>query len=159
MSEFEHRGSVVIAAPPRAVYDLVSDVTRTGEWSPICRSCAWNEDGGPRVGATFTGHNEDSGRTWDTTCTVEAAEPGRTFSWVVGEGWVRWGYDLTAVDEGTELTEWWEFTEAGRTMFAENFGDRAQAQIDNRVERAHSGIAATLESIKSIAQASGETSG
>jgi hypothetical protein len=28
------RHSIDIAAPPELVYDLIADVTRTGEWSP-----------------------------------------------------------------------------------------------------------------------------
>ncbi len=30
--------TAVIDAPPEALYDLVSDVTRMGEWSPETRS-------------------------------------------------------------------------------------------------------------------------
>ena len=26
------------------LYDLVSDVTRTGEWSPVCRACWWEDE-------------------------------------------------------------------------------------------------------------------
>ena len=33
-----HRESILVTATPEAVYDLVSDVTRTGEWSPVCAS-------------------------------------------------------------------------------------------------------------------------
>ena len=33
--------STVIDADPEALYDLVSDVTRMGEWSPETRSAEW----------------------------------------------------------------------------------------------------------------------
>ena len=33
------RASIEIAAPPQAVYDLIADVTRMGEWSPECYRC------------------------------------------------------------------------------------------------------------------------
>jgi branched-chain amino acid transport system permease protein len=33
--------SIHISMPPEAVYRLVSDVTRMGEWSPECRRCEW----------------------------------------------------------------------------------------------------------------------
>ena len=33
--------SETIAAPPRAVYNLVTDVPRMGEWSPETASCRW----------------------------------------------------------------------------------------------------------------------
>ena len=89
-------GSVLVACPPEALYDLVSDVTRTGEWSPICEACWWDEGDGPRVGAHFTGRNVTPSRTWETRCVVVAADPGREFAWVVGEDIVRWGYLLEA---------------------------------------------------------------
>ena len=46
--------SIEIAASPEAVYALVSDITRMGEWSPECRECTWaNGATGPAVGARF----------------------------------------------------------------------------------------------------------
>ena len=65
-TELTYAETAVVAATPQQVYDLVSDVTRTGEWSPICRECWWDEGDGPRVGAWFTGRNEVPGRTWQT---------------------------------------------------------------------------------------------
>src|SRR3546814_8030237 len=32
-----------IAASPEAVYAAISDVTRMGEWSTECHTCAWQE--------------------------------------------------------------------------------------------------------------------
>ena len=84
-----HSGTVVIAADPETVYDVVSDVTRTGEWSPICEACWWesgDEPGpdGPREGAWFVGRNKTPARTWETRSLVVAAERGREFAWLVG---------------------------------------------------------------------------
>lgn len=31
-----HAASIHIPAPPSVVYAAISDVTRTGEWSPVC---------------------------------------------------------------------------------------------------------------------------
>jgi len=61
MSDLSYTESVVDACPPEARYDMISDVTRTGEWSPICRPAD-----GPRAGAWFTGRNEVPGRVWET---------------------------------------------------------------------------------------------
>jgi hypothetical protein len=33
----------VVRSPLLALYDLVSDVTRTGERSRVCRACWWDE--------------------------------------------------------------------------------------------------------------------
>jgi hypothetical protein len=55
--DFTHAESIHVDADPRTVWDVVSDVTRTGEWSPVCARCEWDEGDGPWVGAHFTGHN------------------------------------------------------------------------------------------------------
>lgn len=147
-----HSGSIVIAASPEVVYDLVSDVTRTGEWSPICAWCRWDDGATADVGAGFTGHNETPERTWETHSRVVAADRGREFAWLVGDSYVRWGYTMTVVDGGTELTESWHFRPEGITMFHERYGDEAENQIRIRVDAAHSGIPATLAAIKPIAE-------
>lgn len=146
------RSVVVEGCSPERLYDLVSDVTRTGEWSPICRACWWDEGDGPRVGARFTGRNEVPGRTWETRSRVVAADRGREFAWEVGEGYVRWGYRLAAVPGGAELTESWEFLPAGLAMFREKYGEQAQQQIEERTRAAHEGIPATLAAIKRIVE-------
>ena len=53
---------------------MVSDVTRMGEWSPVCKACWWDDGDSPRVGAWFTGRNELPERTWETRSEVVAAE-------------------------------------------------------------------------------------
>jgi hypothetical protein len=154
MTSLTHSDSIVVEATPDRLYDLVSDVTRTGEWSPICKRCWWDDGAGPRVGAWFTGHNEVPGRTWETRSQVVAADRGREFAWLVGKSYVRWGYTFDAVDGGTLLTESWEFRPEGIAMFHERYGDDAQAQIENRSAAAHTGIPATLAAIKRIAESS-----
>ena len=82
-----------------------------------------------------------------------AAEPGRTFAWEVGDGWVRWGYELApGAGGGTELTETWEFLPEGLAMFRERYGDDVDAQIADRAAQAHAGIPATLAAIRRIAE-------
>ena len=58
MSNLKHSESIVIARSLEVLYDMVSDVTRMGQWSPACRSCWWDEGALPEVGAWFTGRNE-----------------------------------------------------------------------------------------------------
>lgn len=149
--------SVWIAATPRQVYDVVSDVERTGEWSAFTRACEWEEGDGPAVGAHFVGHNHKPGRDWDTRSTVTAADPGRAFAWAVNDDWVHWGYAMapepsaTGV-EGTRLTETWEFTETGRARIAERYPDDPDDQIALRVEDARSGIPTTLAAVKRVVE-------
>jgi Polyketide cyclase / dehydrase and lipid transport len=49
--------SIRILCPPGELYDMISDVTRMGEWSPSCTACFWVEGSGPQVGAWFIGQN------------------------------------------------------------------------------------------------------
>ena len=139
-----HQESVVVAATPEAVYDLVSEITRTGEWSPVCTSCRWDDEADAgQVGAWFTGRNEVPGRTWETRSEVVVAERGREFAWIVGGNLVRWGFVLSAAEGGTVLTETWEFLPGGIAYFEKTSGDDAQAQIEDRTQQALRGIPQT----------------
>jgi hypothetical protein len=152
MGNLSFSESIVIHRPPEVLYALVSDVTRTGEWSPICKACWWDEGHGPHAGDWFTGRNETPERTWETRSEVIVAEPGREFTFVVGGSLVRWGYTLSPVDAGTELTESWEFLPGGIARFEDRYGADAQGQIANRTEEAHQGIPITLAAMKRIAE-------
>ena len=158
MSENHLSESIVVEADPATVYAVVSDVTRTGEWSPVCTSAWWEEGGGPEEGSWFGGRNEVPGRTWETRSRVVTADPGREFRWQVGGEYVVWAYLLRAVGAGedtrTELTETWDLNEATEQMFATKYADRAEAELDQRREQARSGIPATLAAIKRIVESS-----
>ncbi|MGH3374744.1 MAG: SRPBCC family protein [Actinoallomurus sp.] len=152
MEPIRYSESIDVAATPAALYDLVSDIGRTGEWSPICKGCRWRDETERGEGAWFIGRNEAGGRTWETESQVAAAHRGREFAWLVGGAFARWAYSLTPISDGTRLTESWEFLPAGLTMFHEKYGPDAQAQIDTRMEQARTGIPITLAAIKKIAE-------
>jgi len=153
MNPRKHSDSIVISGTPEDLYDMVSDVTRMGEWSPVCKACWWDEGGGPAVGARFTGRNEVPERTWETRSEVVAAERGREFAFVLEATRTRWGNSFAPVDGGTEVTESWEFSPDGVAVFEQRFGTDAEAQIDARYETARAGIAETLAAIKRVAEA------
>ncbi|HLI72536.1 MAG TPA: SRPBCC family protein [Acidimicrobiales bacterium] len=98
-----------VAASPESVYDLVSDVTRMGEWSPETTSCRWlGGVAAPVVGARFRGSNRRGWRRWSTTCTVAAADRGRRFAFDVAFGPLpiaRWTYEFAAEGDGCRVTE------------------------------------------------------
>jgi len=148
-----HEQSVVVAAPAEMLYDMVSDVARTGEWSPVCTSCWWDDPAEARtVGAWFTGHNEEPGRTWETRSKVVVADPACEFAFIVGGTFVRWGYAFAPQTSGTEVTESWQFLPGGIAMFEKKYGENAAAEIAARTESAHNGIPKTLAMIKRIAE-------
>ena len=104
--------SVRMAAPPSVVWDLVSDVTRIGEFSPETFEAEWTRGStGPEVGAYFKGHVKRNGvgPTYWTLCTVTVCEPERQFEWAVGNDSVtanNWGYRLEPDGDGTVVTEY-----------------------------------------------------
>jgi uncharacterized protein YndB with AHSA1/START domain len=101
----------VIAASPERLYALVSDLPRMAEWSPENDGGKWLKGAtGPTVGAKFKGKNSHGKRRWSTLVTVVTAEPGREFAFDVtsaGLKVARWGYRLSPVEGGTEVTEYW----------------------------------------------------
>jgi Polyketide cyclase / dehydrase and lipid transport len=149
----QHQESVVVAAAPEVVFDLVTDIGRTGEWSPICTGCWWDEPAeGGQAGAWFTGRNETPHRTWETRSRVVVADRPSEFAFLVGDGYVRWGYTFQPASAGTLLTESWHFLPAGIEMFHQKYGERAETEIAERSHAARTGIPATLEAIKRIAE-------
>ena len=105
-----------ISAPPDKVWDLVSDVTKIGRYSPETFEAEWVGDAtGPVVGAQFRGHvkRNEKGPTYWTTCTVVASEPGRDFTFCVGpkeRPLNTWSYKLVPADGGTDVTESFRLT-------------------------------------------------
>jgi hypothetical protein len=94
-----------IRAAPELLYDLVSDVTRTPEWSPEVISCRWLEGAaGPAPGAKFSARNRRRWFTWSNKPVVEIAERGKEFAVTrtePGGGTIRWFYRFEPASDGT----------------------------------------------------------
>ena len=152
MSNLSHSDSILVARSAECLYDMVSDVTRIGEWSPVCKACWWDEGSSARVGDWFTGRNTTAERTWETRSEIVVADRGREFAFVVGGSYVRWGYTFATVGEETRVTESWEFLPEGLAKFEKKFGTDAQTQISHRTKAAHDGIPVTLTALKRTAE-------
>ena len=75
---------MVVEKDQAQMWDLVTDVSRIGEWSPECVGGAWLDGAQPRAGARFEGRNDFGGGFGGTvTCVVTAAERPGVFEWVV----------------------------------------------------------------------------
>ena len=101
--------SVTIAAPPETVWDILTDVRRTGEWSPVCYRCEWiGGSSGAEAGARFKGWNKQGPARWTRECLVDEAERGAVFAFHTlykGRVSTRWRYTFEPADDGTRLTE------------------------------------------------------
>ena len=104
--------SLHIKASPAEVWDLVSDITRIGEFSPETFEARWRHGyDHAEVGAKFKGHVKRNGvgPTYWSPCTVTRCEPERHFEFTVGTDTTslnNWGYQLQAQNDGTLVTEY-----------------------------------------------------
>ncbi|MFB8001441.1 SRPBCC family protein [Nocardia sp. NPDC056000] len=104
--------TVQMSAAPEPIWDLISDVTNVGRFSPETFGAEWiGRATGPAVGAKFRGHVNRNGwgLKYSTVCRVIACEPGREFAFtVLGPGGMEintWRYQLEPTDSGTSVTE------------------------------------------------------
>jgi len=149
----EQEVQIYVDAAPRRVWELVADVTRMGEWSPICRRCEWM-DGvtGPAVGARFVGHNRQSGLRWSRECEITSCVPGGEFgfkTFVKGREATSWLYRFAPHGWGTQVTESYEIVSMPLWVKAAYLipWSRAKARRDGR-----KGMEITLRRIKRAAE-------
>ena len=142
-----------VAASPEVVYDLVSDVTRMGSWSPETSSCRWVGGAtGPSVGARFVGTNRRGPLLWSTTCTVTAAERGRAFAFAVtflGLPIADWGYTFARDRDGCQVVETWH----DRRGTALRLGSVPVMGIHDRAAHNRRGMQHTLTMLARAAEA------
>ncbi len=106
--------TVHMQATPEEVWDLVSDVTKIGRYSPETFEAEWLEGAsGPVKGARFRGHVKRNGKgpIYWTPCTVLSAEPGREFAFGVGSPdrpLNVWRYRIEPTGDGSDVTESFE---------------------------------------------------
>ncbi len=147
-----HQASVQISASPEAVYDLVSDLGRMGEWSPESLGGSWKDGGSGQVGDWFEGHNRSGEREWTRESEVAVAERGTEFTFVVGgveANCTWWSYQMSPVENGTLLTErWWV---VNKTPTLQTLTDE---QFQGRVAFTKGSIDTTLAALKAAAESS-----
>ncbi len=99
-----------VALPRDRMWDLITDITRIGEWSPETVGGAWYDGAqGPYPGARFIGRNRYADADLATvTCVVTESARPETFEWTVlddrGQVGSIWRYQLTdGVEPGTTV--------------------------------------------------------
>lgn len=141
---------VEIAASPDAVYALIADVTRMGEWSPECHTCVWRDGTPGAVGSTFKGSNKNGLLRWSTVSKVLVAKPGEEFAFATQAGTrdsTVWRYRLETLASGTRLTESYE------ALYAPKLIELAERYVlRGRPAQLQRGMQATLSRIKTVAE-------
>jgi Polyketide cyclase / dehydrase and lipid transport len=146
--------STDVAADPHAVWVLVSDLPRMGEFSPENIGGHWvNGATGPAVGAEFRGTNRNGSRQWTTKVRIVACEPGRLLTFDVrtpfGIRVSRWSYEIIATETGCRLTEHWY--RVGNWLVRRFLGPRVTGRTDRPGYNVRS-IEHTLAAVKACAE-------
>ena len=153
------RVEVHIAAPPAAVWPLVSDISVPARFSTELAGADWVDGSAePCVGARFTGRNHhDAIGDWQSTCVVVTCEADQAFSWVVGDPSypsARWGFELEAEDGGTCLRQWATLGPApsGLTPAITAMPDKEERIVARRLAEHEANMRRCVEGIKALAE-------
>ena len=147
-------GSVTVhmAAPADKVWNVISDITRTGEFSPEVFESEWLGGAtGPVLGAKFRGHvrRNEIGPVYWTTCRITACEPSREFGFAVLAGdkaLNNWHYRLDPRGDGTDVTESFRLAKSAPMRVFWLFGGYLRGRRNKRDMRT------TLERIKKVVE-------
>jgi len=147
--------SIDIGAPPERLYDMVSDLSRMGEWSPENQGGKWVGGAtGAVEGARFKARNRRGWRRWSSVATIVTANPPKDVAWessAFGMKIAFWRYRFEPNGSGgTTVTESTE-DRRGRTM---HFLGRAATGVADRQTENKKNMRATLEQLKKAAEAS-----
>jgi hypothetical protein len=142
-----------IDAEPTKVWELVSDITKMGEYSPEVFEAEWLDGAtGPAVGAKYRGHvkRNEKGPTYWTTCKVTECVPGEVFEFAVMFGdraANTWRYEFKSAGGGTDVTESFHLAD---NLFTKIWRPLGGFLRERRNER---DMLRTLERVKAVAEA------
>jgi uncharacterized membrane protein len=149
-----------IDAGPARVWELVSNIELMPAMSSELQSVDWLDGAnGPSAGARFTGRSKHEAMgEWETTSHVIEFEPERVFGWAVGDPAnpsALWRFRLEPKDGGTELSEWAQMGPArsGLSFAIDRMPDKEQKIVFVRMREFERNMTATLEQIKTLAEA------
>lgn len=150
--------TVHMAAPAQRIWELVSDITNTGKFSPETFEAEWLRGAtGPAVGVKFRGHvrRNEVGPVYWTVCRIVECEPGRVFAFtVLGPGGMAvntWKYRFEPNGDGTDVTESFELD--GALPLRIYWTALGWA----RGKRNHNDMQRTLERIKAVVETAQQT--
>lgn len=113
---------VVVPAPPEAVWPVIADVTRIGEWSHECTSAKWiSAPEQAKVGSRFRGRNRIGWMRWSQNCEFVSVDPPHQLSWVtlpsqIMPATTHWQFTLEPAEEGTRITQSYQVLHTNRFL-------------------------------------------
>jgi Polyketide cyclase / dehydrase and lipid transport len=96
---------VTAPAAPTAVWAILADVTRVGEWSHECHTAQWLDGATAAApGARFRGRNRSGRVNWARACTITVSDPPRELIYHTSGGFFgdssEWRFALEPADGG-----------------------------------------------------------
>ena len=144
---------IEIDAPPADVWQVVSDITRTPQWSPVCHRCEWLDGADTAaVGARFRGYNRLNGARWSRDCEITSVEPEREIAFSTtfkGEESTRWRYRLEPSGAGTRVSEAYQVVMVPRWVRALRRLPGAMAKSDQDTRK---NLETSLQRLKTLAE-------
>lgn len=143
--------SIEIAAPPAAVWALITDMPRMASWSPqVVKTIV---RGGPvGLGTRTINVNRNGVLFWPTRAKVIRFEPHTEFAFRVKDNGSIWSFSLAPSGDGTLLTERREVTEQGLTQVSLMLTRHVLGGQSKFSSMLRAGIRQTLERIKADAE-------
>ena len=151
---------VDVAAPPAAVWPLVTDLDAPAAFSEEFLGAEWRDDA-RGVGAVFIGRNHHPAiGEWTIPCFVEVCDEPRSFGWCTSDPddpGARWRFDLEPLGGQTRLRFTYQLGPgpSGTTAaLAANPGKEARV-LRRRLGEVRANMQRTVEGIKQLAEGAG----
>jgi Polyketide cyclase / dehydrase and lipid transport len=144
------QASIEVTTSPVAVWHVVADLRRTGEWSPECSRVV--PLGTVRQGGWLLGVNHRKWVTWATLSRIIRFEPEAEITWKVLTNRAVWSYRLEPIGAGTRIIQTRD-TPRGISHFARAFTRALLGGQRTHDDELEAGMNRGLERIKAIAQA------
>jgi uncharacterized protein YndB with AHSA1/START domain len=143
---------IEIAAPPAAVWELVSDLRNMPRWSPQCRKTIVR-GGAIHEGAKLININRRGLLFWPTQAMVTEFVPEQKIAFKIRENWTIWSFSLSpTADGGTKVVERREAPK-GISDVSVRLTNAVLGGVDDFTTELVQGMNQTLERIKADAEA------
>lgn len=142
--------STEIAAPPAAVWALVSDLRHMPRWSPQCAK-TFLRGGEMKVGAKMVNVNRRGLLVWPTQGQVVDLVPEQRVAFRIKENWTVWSFELEPTATGTRLTQRREAPK-GISDLSVKLTNRVLGGVDDFTVELQQGMQQTLAKIKADAE-------
>lgn len=152
MTDYEPllEASVEVAAPPAAVWALVSDLPRMARWSPqVVKTIV--RGGHVRLGANMLNINRRGLLVWPTRAKVIRFEPHREIAFRVKDNATIWSFTLEPTETGTRVVQRRE-TPDGITAISLKLVDAVMGGQETFTAELRAGMRQTLDRIKAEAE-------